>query len=122
MHPLFPLFFAFSGLALVGAFFMGVASADACTTSSPGTTPSSNCVTKGNGMGSTAIVLALGGMSLMIGGVGFQVGRNGGPGTATTHHMAMPAGPQQHYPAPGHQAGQVPPGGQGWSGRPPAGH
>jgi hypothetical protein len=127
LHPAFQLLFALSVIALVGAFMIGVDAADSCNSSAP----SPSCAVQAQGKGLTAIVAAIGSLALMIGGVGFQIGRSAAqaayPAQPPYPAQAMAPGPvpqgyPQHYQAaPGAPSRPDPSqGGQGWSGQPPA--
>jgi hypothetical protein len=138
-HPAFQLLFVLSVLTLMGAFFTGVYAGDACTAGGLNETARADCQMKGIGMGDAALVLAIAGLSLMIGGVGFQVGRAAVNGMAVPPQPMFP-GPMQHgapqqglpqhfSPAAGAAPGGNPypggPGAQGgpsWAGQPPASH
>ncbi|WP_203918168.1 hypothetical protein [Rugosimonospora africana] len=87
IHPSFLIFFGLSLASFAVALVVAITSMDACTSSS-GDQPDSACAVRGQGEGTTATVLAIGGLAAMLGGVGFQIGR----ATPAAAPVAVPLG------------------------------
>ncbi|SDL31365.1 hypothetical protein SAMN05421869_124116 [Nonomuraea jiangxiensis] len=111
-HAGFVLMFIASLASFIAAFFVAIAAIDGC-----GQTSSPACQSEVAGARNLAIVIALGGLTTMIGGVGFQVGRGSGPAAmlpppgygAPVHQQPPPPIPGPGAPSPGYP-GQWPPG------------
>jgi hypothetical protein len=99
IHPAFLALFLASLLVLVIAFFVGVSSVNACGNSDP----DPDCTLQAETGVEMASVFALIGLTLMVGGVGFQIGRSGG-------QQQFPAPPQAGYPVGAPPFPQQPPG------------
>jgi hypothetical protein len=93
VHPAFILVFCVSLLCLVGAVIWAGSTYDRCP--GPGdreVTP--QCVSEAEGLRYGSLALGIAGVGLMIGAVGFQVGRTGGSGMSS----AVPNGQVQAGP------------------------
>ncbi|HEY2675021.1 MAG TPA: hypothetical protein VGJ07_32230 [Rugosimonospora sp.] len=105
IHPSFLIFFVLSVVSLAVAFFLAIASGNACTTGSGNPSDDPTCSITAQGQGTMATVLALGGLTAMIGGIGFQIGRvrtDLPPGAGQQGFGAAPP----PYPVPAYPAQQ----------------
>ena len=73
LHPSFLVFFFLSLLSLGAALVLGLVATDACAGSDQ--SANSRCAIEAEGESTMAIVLAIGGLTAMLGGIGFQIGR-----------------------------------------------
>lgn len=76
LHPTFIFLVVISLLGIAGAFVLSIASSSACNQL---TQPDERCVIQAQAQENSAVVVAIGSLTLMVGGVGFQIGR-AGPG------------------------------------------
>lgn len=113
IHPSFLIFFFLSLLSMTGALALAIAATQVCGGSSSSASTETRCVVEAQGLSTMAMVLAIGGLTAMLGGVGFQVGRARPPAPTPPQNVAFP-GPYPYAPTPA--ATPTPPG----PGQPPA--
>jgi hypothetical protein len=90
LHPSFLIFFFLSLASLGVALALGIASADECSGTGSTTAADGHCAIEARGESTLAMVFAIGGLTAMLGGIGFQIGR-----ARPTAPSVPAAGPQQ---------------------------
>ncbi|GAB3799025.1 hypothetical protein [Micromonospora zhanjiangensis] len=106
IHPAFIMFFILSLLTMIAAAIMAAMATDACDSLSASTAPwvSVQCQVEGQSQTTTALVVAIGGLTAMLGGVGFQINRHLATAPAAVPQMPPPPagyGAPGGYPPPG---------------------
>jgi hypothetical protein len=99
VHPAFLVFFFLSLIALVVACFVAGSAADACVDSNGTHHVDADCTLSAQSRQNVALVIAIGGLTAMLGGVGFQVGRSANQAASSQPQGGYPAGAPP-YPPP----------------------
>jgi hypothetical protein len=84
LHPSFLIFFFLSLASVAAALVLGIVASDACSGAGSAAAADGHCAIEAQGESTMAIVLAVGGLTAMLGGVGFQIGRTRPAAPTTT--------------------------------------
>jgi hypothetical protein len=105
VHPSFLILLFVSMLCLLAAFIMAMSASDACIDSNGIRSANPTCTVEAQSHSASATVLAIAGLAIMLGGVGFQIGRAGAAtAMAPVAPQPMVAAPPPYPPYPPYQA------------------